>query len=174
METRDKPLVWLQGEIKSPPCTGGLSQDNTSHTARNRCGMQASAAAVRRSNTGGLTMDARKRRRLAAAGWLAGSTSEFLGLNQVEAALVEVRVALGRFVRAVRTRANLTQTQLADRLQSSQSRMAKLEAGNPDVSLDLLVSAALAAGASSAELGSAFRSSQSRMPRRARRSGKRA
>lgn len=119
-------------------------------------------------------MDARKRRRLAAAGWLAGSTSEFLGLNQVEAALVEVRVALGRFVRAVRTRANLTQTQLADRLQSSQSRMAKLEAGNPDVSLDLLVSAALAAGASSAELGSAFRSSQSRMPRRARRSGKRA
>ena len=118
-------------------------------------------------------MDARKKRRLAAAGWRVGTTTDFLVLSQVEAALVEVRVALGRFVRAVRSRANLTQTQLADRLESSQSRVAKLEAGNPDVSLDLLVSAALVAGASRAELGSAFRASRRSLPRGARRTGKR-
>ena len=102
-------------------------------------------------------MEARKRKRLTAAGWRVGSATEFLRLSQVEAALVEVRVALGGFVRAVRSRANLTQAELAERLESSQSRVAKLEAGSPDVSLDLLVSAALVAGASRAELGSAFR-----------------
>lgn len=102
-------------------------------------------------------MDARKKRRLTAAGWRVGTTAEFLRLSPVEAALVEVKVAVGRLVRAVRSRASLTQAQLADRLESSQSRVAKLEAGSPDVSLDLLVSAALVAGASRAELGSAFR-----------------
>jgi DNA-binding XRE family transcriptional regulator len=105
-------------------------------------------------------MDARKKKRLIAAGWRVGSPAEFLGLTQVEAALVEVRLAIGRLIRSARTRSGLTQAQVAARLASSQSRVAKLEAGNVDVSLDLLVLAAFAAGASRAELASAFRRSR--------------
>lgn len=111
-------------------------------------------------------MDARKKRRLTATGWRVGTPAEFLGLSPVEAALVEVRIALGRLVRAVRSRASLTQAALAERLESSQSRVAKLEAGDPAVSLDLLVRAALAAGASRAEVGSAFRRVQRAVPLR--------
>ena len=105
-------------------------------------------------------MEARKKKRLTASGWRVGTPAQFLSLNRVEEALVEVRLALGGLVRAARSRARLTQTELALRLASSQSRVAKLEAGNSDVSLDLLVLAVLAAGASRAELASAFRRSR--------------
>lgn len=40
----------------------------------------------------------------------------------------------------------MTQTQLAKRLESSQSRVAKMEAGDRSVSLDLLVRSLLAVG----------------------------
>lgn len=102
-------------------------------------------------------MDTKRRKRLESAGWRVGTPAEFLGLRRGEATLVEMKLALGRLVRAVRSRARLTQGDLAALLESSQSRVAKLEAGNPDVSLDLLVRAALAAGASRAELAAAFR-----------------
>jgi DNA-binding XRE family transcriptional regulator len=114
-------------------------------------------------------METRKRRRLSANGWRAGTPADFLGLSPIEAALVEVRVALGHLVRAVRSRGRLTQGQLAERLESSQSRVAKLEAGDPQVSLDLLVRAALAAGASRGELGTAFRRPNTQPSARSRR-----
>ena len=101
-------------------------------------------------------MDARKRRRIRAAGWRIGSTAEFLGLTQAEADLIEMRVALAMKVRSWRVRARLTQQALAHRLESSQSRVAKLEGGDPSVSLDLLVLAALAAGASRLEVAKAI------------------
>ena len=101
-------------------------------------------------------MDSGKRRRIQAAGWRVGSAAEFLGLTEAEAELIGMRVSLAMKVRIWRLRAHLTQQALAHRIESSQSRVAKLEAGDPGVSLDLLVLAALAAGASRLEVAKAI------------------
>ena len=100
-------------------------------------------------------MDAKKRKRLEAAGFAVGSAAEFLDLTPAEAALVDMRLALSAALRERRTAAGLTQAALARRVGSSQSRVAKMEAGDPSVSLDLLVRALLAAGASRREVGRA-------------------
>jgi predicted XRE-type DNA-binding protein len=101
-------------------------------------------------------MDSRKRKRLEVAGFVVRSATDFLGLTPEEEALVEMKAALGSQVRRWRTRARLTQAALAKRLRSSQSRVAKLEAGDPSVSLDLLVRASIAAGASKREVAKAL------------------
>jgi len=103
-----------------------------------------------------MTMEAKKRKRLEAAGFAVGGAEDFLGLDAAEAALVEMRLALSRAVRARRTAAHLTQAALARRIGSSQSRVAKLEAGDPSVSLDLLIRALLTVGASRREVGQAL------------------
>ena len=77
---------------------------------------------------------------------------EFLDLSATEHELVEMRVALASGLRARRERARLTQTALAKRLNSSQSRGAKMEAGDPSVSLDLLIRSLLILGTSRREL----------------------
>ena len=93
-----------------------------------------------------------KRRRLAAKGWKVATATEFLGLSPEEAAYIELKVRLAMGLRVWRQRGNLTQAQLAKRLQSSQSRIAKMEAGDPSVSLDLLVRSLLTLGASRREV----------------------
>lgn len=94
-----------------------------------------------------------KRKRLESAGWQIGSVREFLDLTAAEHALVEMRVALASGLRTRRERARVTQTALAKRLKSSQSRVAKMEAGDPTVSLDLLIRAHLTLGAKRTEIG---------------------
>lgn len=91
-------------------------------------------------------MDTTKQHRLQAAGWRLGDANEFLGLTPAEAGLVEMRWQLAAIVRETRARQHLTQAGLAQLLGSSQSRVAKLEAGDPAVSLDLMVRALLALG----------------------------
>ena len=93
-----------------------------------------------------------KRRRLEAKGWKVGTAQEFLRLTAEEAAYVELKVRLAMSLREWRRRRNLTQAELAKRLQSSQSRIAKMEAGDPSVSLDLLIRSLLTLGASRREL----------------------
>lgn len=93
-----------------------------------------------------------KKDRLEAAGWRVGTAQEFLGLTQEEAAFIEMKLALSESVRRRRQARRLTQTQLAKRLGSSQSRVAKIEAADPSVSIDLLVRSLLAMGASRAEV----------------------
>jgi DNA-binding XRE family transcriptional regulator len=93
-----------------------------------------------------------KRRRLEAKGWKVGTAQEFLRLTAEEAAYVEVKVQLAMGLREWRRRRNLTQADLARRLQSSQSRIAKMEAGDPSVSLDLLIRSLLMLGATRREL----------------------
>lgn len=102
------------------------------------------------------SMDAKKRKRLEAAGFAVGPAAEFLGLSPEEAALIEMRLALSRALRDRRGEAGLSQAALARRVGSSQSRVAKMEAGDPSVSLDLLIRALLAAGASRREVGQAL------------------
>ena len=98
-------------------------------------------------------MRANKRDKLTSKGWKVGSAAEFLGLSPEEEALIELRLRLAQGLRARRTRQRMTQAQLAAAIRSSQSRAAKMEAGDPTVSLDLLVRSLLTLGASSTDLG---------------------
>jgi len=97
-------------------------------------------------------MDKRKLERLQAKGWRVGGAEEFLGLTPEEAAYVEVRLALSDNVRKMRVRKKISQVRLAKILGSSQSRVAKIEAGDSTVSLDLMFRSLLALGASKKDL----------------------
>ncbi len=101
-------------------------------------------------------MKAKQMKRLHAAGWKTGSAAEFLGLSDSEAALVELKLALVGAVRRTREKRGMSQTDLAQRMRSSQSRIAKIEAGDASVSLDLIVRALIAAGASRKDMAQAF------------------
>ena len=101
-------------------------------------------------------MDKAKRDRLAAAGWRGGDAADFLELTEEEAAFVELKLALGEYLRELRARNSWTQAQVARRLGSSQSRVAKMEAADASVSVDLLVKSLFALGASRNEVGSAI------------------
>ena len=98
-------------------------------------------------------MERTKRKRLEAAGWQAGSAADFVRLNHEEAAYVELRVRLSDALKARRLASRLSQEAVATAITSSQSRIAKMEAADPSVSLDLLIRALIALGASLAELG---------------------
>ena len=97
-------------------------------------------------------MNTAKRKRLEAKGWQVGTVKEFLKLSPEEAAYVEVKLALSKNLQEYRKGRKLTQEQVARLLKSSQSRIAKMEAGDPSVSLDLLVRSLLALGASKKHL----------------------
>jgi len=97
-----------------------------------------------------------KRMSLEARGWRVGSAKDFLGLSPEEAALVEIRLALSQALRARRMAHRLTQGELARRLKSSQSRVAKMEAGDKTVSVDLLVKALFSLGARPRDIGRAL------------------
>lgn len=88
-----------------------------------------------------------KRARLEAHGWRVGSAAEFVELAPEEAAFVETKLALSQYVRDRRTAQNISQAALAKRLNSSQSRVAKMEAADATVSVDLLLRALFALGA---------------------------
>ncbi len=89
---------------------------------------------------------------LKAAGWKGGSTNDFLQLSDQEAALVEVKLCLMDALRQTRLKRGISQIELAKRMGSSQSRIAKIEAGDPSVSLDLILRALVASGASRREI----------------------
>ena len=97
-------------------------------------------------------MDTKKRARLETAGWTVGDAAEFLELTPAEHEMVEIRLALGRSLKAQRQKKHLTQSALAKRLGSSQSRVAKMESGDTSVSLDLLIQGLLALDATRKEV----------------------
>ena len=101
-------------------------------------------------------MDKRKKAKLAKRGWKTGSVAEFLDLSAEEVAYVEMKLALSKELKELRAKKRLTQKELANAIESSQSRVAKMEAGDPTVSIDLLVKSLLALGASKKELGRAI------------------
>jgi ribosome-binding protein aMBF1 (putative translation factor) len=93
-----------------------------------------------------------KKRKLAAKGWKVGDAKDFLELADSEEAYIELRLTLADGLKNRRSSKGMTQTELASTLRSSQSRVAKMEAGDPTVSLDLLVRSLLALGISNREL----------------------
>ena len=92
-------------------------------------------------------MDKNKERQLKAKGYRIGDTKDFLGLSAEESAYIEMKLALSQALAQKRKQRRLTQLELARKLNSSQSRIAKMETGDPTVSVDLLVKALLAMGA---------------------------
>jgi DNA-binding XRE family transcriptional regulator len=97
-------------------------------------------------------MQASKRRKLEKNGWRLGTPRDFLDLSAEEAAYVELRLKLADSLKVRRAKRNLTQGALAKLIQSSQSRVAKMESADPTVSLDLLIRSLLALGASNRDL----------------------
>ena len=97
-------------------------------------------------------MRASKRKKLESRGWRVGDAKEFLNLSDEESAYIDLRMKLAQGLKARRSSKGLTQTELAKALRSSQSRVAKMEAGDPTVSLDLIVKSLLKLGASNREV----------------------
>ncbi len=94
-----------------------------------------------------------KKERLINSGWTVGTTADFLGLTDEEAALIEMKLSLARSIKERRLSNKLPQAGLAQELGSSQSRIAKMEAADPTVSMELLVRSLLALGVSQQEVG---------------------
>jgi ribosome-binding protein aMBF1 (putative translation factor) len=101
-------------------------------------------------------MRATKRKKLEQNGWKVGSADEFLDLTPDETAYIEMKLALSSTLKRHRLKKNLSQVDLAKAVKSSQSRIAKMEAGDPSVSIDLLLKSLLALGASPRELAKAI------------------
>ena len=100
-------------------------------------------------------MDKAKRERLEAGGWKVGTAADFLELTSEEMALIEIKLALSRMLRQ-RRQARMTQVELAEKIHSSQPRIAKAEGGDGSVSIELLVRAMLATGATPHDIGQAI------------------
>jgi DNA-binding XRE family transcriptional regulator len=101
-------------------------------------------------------VDKHKRARLKKGGWKVGGTAEFLKLPPEDDLYVEFKIALSRCLKEQRQKSGLTQEQLARRIKSSQSRIAKMEKGDPSVSIDLLVKSLLALGTPRREIAKAI------------------
>ena len=97
-----------------------------------------------------------KKKRLEKTGWKVGDTQDFLGLTDAEMAMIEVRLTLAKALKRRRQGLKISQQQFAERIGSSQSRVAKMEAGHQSVSLDLLVRSLIYSGSTSAEIGQAL------------------
>jgi len=93
-------------------------------------------------------MKAKKKKQLKAKGWRVGSASDFLDLSPEEAAFIEMKLGLSEHLRKARLKEPMTQAELAKLLKSSQSRVAKMEASDPSVTMDLLIRGLLVLGVS--------------------------
>jgi predicted XRE-type DNA-binding protein len=124
-----KPLRVLHGEITTPPISLGARREI------------------------GTMKEARKIARLEKAGWKTVTVQGFLGLSDDDMAIIEVKVALSKRLRDQRARSGLTQTQVAEIVKTSQPRVAKMEAADKTVSIDLLVKALVKTGVSVREIG---------------------
>ena len=100
-------------------------------------------------------MDKAKKERLEAKGWKVGTVSEFLNLTPEESTLIEIKLALSRTLKERRQKL-MTQAELAEKIHSSQPRIANAENGDSSVSIELLIRAMLATGATPQEIGEAL------------------
>lgn len=94
-----------------------------------------------------------KRARLEAKGWKIGGAKEFLALSDQEAEYIDLKLKLAEGLREKRRQRRLGQTDMAKLVNSSQSRVAKMEAADRSVSIDLIIRSLIALGTSSSELG---------------------
>ena len=97
-----------------------------------------------------------KRKKLESKGWKVGSVSDFLGLTLEESEYVEMKLALARILKKKRMNKNYSQINFAKHIKSSQSRVAKMEQGDPSVTIDLLIHSLFSLGATRKELARAI------------------
>ena len=101
-----------------------------------------------------------KRQRLERKGWKVGDARDLLQLTDDEVTYIELKLALSDQLKAIREKKAITQVELAKLLSSSQSRIAKMESGDPSVSIDLLVKGLLALGATRKQIAGAMASAR--------------
>ena len=101
-----------------------------------------------------MSMDAKTKKRLEASGWRVGNAKDFLELTDDEASFIELKLALAQDLRTRRVAQGLNQTQVANLVGSSQSRVAKMEAA-ASVSVDLLIRTLLKLGAARKDVANA-------------------
>jgi|TARA_R100001143_G_C3359147_1_gene134454 ribosome-binding protein aMBF1 (putative translation factor) len=98
-------------------------------------------------------MDKKKRKQLEEKGFRVGSAADFLELTPEEETYIDIRLDISSLVKTQRAKRGWTQEQLARAIGSSQSRIAKLEGGDPGISLDLMIKALLRLGTSKEQIG---------------------
>jgi len=98
-------------------------------------------------------MDKQKQKELEEKGFRVGSAADFLDLTPEEESYIEIRLDISNLIKNQRAKRGWTQKQLARAMGSSQSRIAKMEAGEPSTSLDLMIKALLRLGISKQEIG---------------------
>jgi len=91
-------------------------------------------------------MDKEKRKRLEARGWKAENAEDFLGLSKEESEYIDLKIALRHRVAEERRKRKVSQVQLAKRLKTDQSRISRMEKGDPSVSADMLLRSLIALG----------------------------
>jgi hypothetical protein len=93
----------------------------------------------------------KKRQNLEVAGFKVTTVAEFLDLLPEEMEMIEIRLSLSRLLKKFRE-----QQKLDEDINSSQSRVAKMEAASPSVSIDLLIKSLLSLGATREDIATAI------------------
>jgi plasmid maintenance system antidote protein VapI len=99
-------------------------------------------------------------------GYKIGDASEFLNLTDEESAFVEMKVSLAQFLLEKRKDNHLTQIEFAKLIRSSQSRVAKMEKGEPSVTIDLILRSLIALGTGPKEIARKIEEVKPRKPMR--------
>jgi len=115
-------------------------------------------------------MTSERRAKLEAAGHTVASAEEFFGLDETDRKIVELRSIAAREVRRLRKEQGLTQRELAERIEVSQSRIANIEKGR-NSSLDAILTAYVALGGGLPDFSTVHRNRPPKQRRRARRPG---
>lgn len=101
-------------------------------------------------------MDKTRKEKIEAAGGELTTVADLLELTAEEIALIELKLALAKKLKETRLSTEKSQTELAQVIGSSQSRVAKMEKADTSVSLDLLITSLLKAGVSLTEVKQAI------------------
>ncbi len=86
-----------------------------------------------------------KKERLERRGWKLTTAREWLGLTRAEMAIIDARILLANAIRNQRQNSRLSQAALAKLMGSNQSRVAKIENLDREVTVDLQLRAMFAA-----------------------------
>ena len=97
-------------------------------------------------------MNKEKRKNLEKHGWKVGTVSDFLNLSHEEEEYIELKLALANYFQELRKRKHLTQTEAAKIIKSSQSRVAKIESAEENVSIDRILRSIFALGSTKKEI----------------------
>jgi len=98
-------------------------------------------------------MNKKRIKELEQKGWKVGGIDDFLELSEEELAYIELKIILSEMIKDLREQQGITQVKAAKILNSSQSRLSKLEAADSSVSIDLQIRSLLKLGATKQEIG---------------------